>query len=114
MRFTMNAGGIPAGHYHAEFAGAESFENESDYGPAVRLKWKVIDGEHADAEASRICSQKLSRKSNLYGFVRSLKGLDVEPGEEVDLQSYVGTKGLVVVEEIDSGATRVASFLKQQ
>jgi len=113
MKFTMiDTAGVAAGGYAAEFTGAESFENE--FGPGVRLKWKVLDGEHADAEASRIVSQKLSPKSNLYRFVKSLKGTDIAAGEEVDLQSYVGIKGMIVVGETDSGATRVESFLKQQ
>ncbi|MEO2035807.1 MAG: hypothetical protein ABGZ35_27335 [Planctomycetaceae bacterium] len=105
--------GIPVGGYSAEYMGAEEFLSD-DYGPGVRLKWKVLDGEHAGAEASRIVSQKLSPKSNLYRFVKSLKGSDIGAGEEVDLQSYVGIKGLIVVEETDSGATRVGSFMKQQ
>jgi hypothetical protein len=113
MKFTMtDTTGVPAGGYAAEFLGAEAFENE--FGPGVRLKWKVLDGEHGGAEASRIVSQKLSPKSNLYRFVKSLKGDDITAGEEVDLQSYAGTRGMIVVEETDSGATRVGSFLKQQ
>ena len=113
MKFTMqNTTGVPAGPYSAEYIRAEEFEN--DYGPGIKLRFKVLDGEHAGEEATRIVSQKLSPKSNLAKFVRALKGGEIEPGEEVDLQSYVGTRGLVVVEEVDSGATRVASFLKQQ
>ena len=113
MKFTMqDTTGVPVGGYAAEFTGAEEFEN--DYGPGVRLKWKVRDGEHAGSETSRIVSQKLSPKSNLYKLVKALKGGDIEAGEEIDLQSFTGTKGMIVVEETDSGATRVASFLKQQ
>ena len=114
MRFTMQANtGIPVGNYSAEFIGAEEFNNESDYGPAVRLKFRVLDGPQVNSEVSRICSQTLSPKSNLYKFVRMLKGSDIEAGEEVDLQSYVGTRGMIVVEETDSGGTRVGSFLRQ-
>ena len=79
----------------------------------MRLVWKVLDGCHLNAEVSRICSQTLSPKSNLYKFVRMLKGSDMEAGEEVDLQIYVGTRGMIVVEETDSGGTRVGSFLRQ-
>ena len=114
MKFTMSdTTGIPVGGYSAEYVGAEEFLSD-DYGPGVRLKFKVLDGEHAAAEASRICSQKLSPKSNLHKFVKSLKGSDIAAGEQVDLQSYAGTRGMIVLEETDSGATRVGSFLKQQ
>jgi hypothetical protein len=112
MKFTMQeTTGVPVGGYRAEYIVAETFENE--YGPGVRLKWKVLDGEHTGSETSRIVSQKLSPKSNLYKFVKALKGGDIEAGEEVDLQSFAGTKGMIVVEETESKATRVASFLKE-
>lgn len=113
MKFTMqDTTGVPTGGYAAEFVGAEAFENE--YGPGVKLKWKILEGEHAGTETTRIVSQKLSPKSNLYRFVKSFEGSDIAAGKEVDLQSYAGTKGMIVVEETDSGATRVGSFLRQQ
>ncbi|MEC8554660.1 MAG: hypothetical protein VXZ82_06605 [Planctomycetota bacterium] len=113
MKFTMqDIIAVPAGGYPAEYVGAEPFENE--YGPAVKLAWKIQDGEHEGNEVSRIVSQKLSPKSNLCKFVKALKGSDIAAGEEVNLQSYVGTRGMIVVEETESGATRVGSFLKQQ
>lgn len=113
MKFTVqDNSGVPTGGYSAEFLGAEAFENE--FGPGVRLKWKILQGEHEGSEAMRIVSQKLSPKSNLYKFVKSLKGSDISAGEEIDLQSYAGVRGMIVVEETDSGATRVGSFLKQQ
>ena len=113
MKFTMTASeGIPAGGYSAEFIGAEVFKNE--YGPGVRLKWKVNDGEYAGAETSAMCSQKLSAKSKLYKFVKALKSDEITAGEEIDLQSYLGVKGLIVVVESESGATYVDSFLPHQ
>lgn len=113
MKFTMQDNtGVPVGGYAAEFAGAEAFENE--FGPGVKMKWKILNGDHQGTEATRIVSQKLSPKSNLCKFVKSLKGSDIAAGEVIDLQSYVGVRGMVVVEETDSGATRVGSFLKQQ
>ena len=113
MKLTVQANtGVPTGGYAAEYIGAEAFENE--YGEGVRLKWRILDGQHAGSEASRIVSAKLSPKSNLFKMVKALKGADLAPGEEIDLLSYIGAKGLIVVEETDSGATRVGSFLKQQ
>ena len=51
--------------------------------PVDRLKWKVLDGEHAGVDTSRICSQKLSPKTNLYKMTKMLKGADIEAGEEL-------------------------------
>lgn len=113
MKFVMqDTTGVPVGGYAAEYVGAEAFENE--FGPGVKLMWRILDGEYQGTEATRIVSQKLSPKSNLCRFVKSLKGSDIAAGEEVDLQSYVGTRGMIVVEETDSGATRVGSFLRQR
>ena len=82
-----DSAGLPDGHYPPAFIGAET---------------------------SRICSQNLSPNPNLYKFVKSIHGSDVQAGEEVDLQSYVCTKGLIVMEETDSGASHVGSLMKSQ
>jgi hypothetical protein len=84
-----------------------------DYGPAVRLIWKILAGPHAGAETSRICSQRLKKRSALGGYVKALRGgKEVEVGEKIDLTDFYGVKGLLVVEETDSGSTRVGTFLK--
>jgi len=114
MTFEMrSAAGVPAGHYPAEFVRAESFdEHANEYGPAVKLVWRVTEGEHAGEEASRICAAKLSPKSNLARFVTALNGEVIAPGATVDLLSFAGVRGLIVVDETESGATRVATFLR--
>ena len=114
MKFEMkSAAGIPAGNYEVKFSGAEPFdEHTAEYGAAVKLKWEVTAGPQAGQETSRICSAKLSPKSNLGKFVTMLNGGALEPGAQVDLDSFVGVKGLAIVEEVDSGSTRVSTFLK--
>ena len=113
MQFTMQKSeGIPAGNYSAEFIGVEEFENE--FGPGVRLKWQVNNGERTGSTTSAMCSQKLSPKSKLYQFVKAMKGDEITAGEQIDLQSYLGLKGLIVVVESESGATYVESFLPHQ
>jgi len=113
MKFTMTASeGIPAGNYSAEFIGFEELKN--DYGLAVRLKWKVIEGKYAGAEPPAVCSQKLSAKTKLHKFVKAMKGNEITAGEEIDLRSYLGMKGLIVVVESESGATYVDAFLPHQ
>lgn len=111
MKFTFTeAEGLPLGSYAAKFSAAEPFEN--DFGPGVRLVFEVLQGEHQGRKSSRICSQKLSSKSNLFKFVQSLKGSKLEPGEQVDLADYIGASGMMIVEQTDSGASRVGSFIK--
>jgi len=110
MKFTMTNDGVPVGNYPVEFTGAEEFENE--YGPGVRLKWKVTGGDQEGSEPTRIVSAKLSPKSNLFKFVSALKGSKPEAGEEIDLDSLTGIKGMAIVGETDSGATRVETFIR--
>jgi len=116
MTFEMKTGGgIPAGAYTAEFVRAEKFDQNADqYGVGVLLVWKVLEGELQGEETTRIVSAKLSPKSNLHKFVQAFRGAAVEPGENVDLQTFYGTQGMVVVEECgDGGSTRVATFLRR-
>ncbi len=113
-QFTVSsASGVPAGSYNASFAGLEAYtENSEKFGEGVLLKFKISSGEHRGEEASRICSKKFSAKSNLYKFAKAFRGNDLESGESFDFADYIGTKGMVIVEETDSGSTRVATFLK--
>jgi len=117
MIFEMNSGGgIPAAAYEAEFVRAEKYEQNADrYGLGVLLVWRVLSGELAGEEATRIVSAKLSTKSNLYKFVQALKGGPVEPGEKVDLESFYSVQGMIVVDECgdEGGSTRVATFLRR-
>lgn len=112
-QFTVTASGVPAGSYNATFLGLEAYtDNAEKFGEGVLMKWKITSGEHKDSEASRICSKKFSLKTQLYKFAKALRGSDLENGESFDFAHYVGTKGMVIVEETDSGSTRVATFLK--
>jgi hypothetical protein len=116
MTFEMKAGGgIPAGAYQAEFVRAEKFDqNAEQYGIGVLLVFKVLEGELQGEETTRIVSAKLSTKSNLHKFVQSFRGAPVEPGENIELESFYGTAGMIVVEECgDGGSTRVATFLRR-
>jgi hypothetical protein len=113
MEFVMKSGGIPVGNYQAEFISAEPFEDNNDkYGPGVLLRWRVIGGDHADEETSRIASAKLSPKSALGKLAVQLKGSKIESGERFQFDDFVGVKGLINVEETESGGTRVVTFLR--
>ena len=109
----MGSGGIPVGSYNAEFMGEEPYtENTDKYGEGVSLKWKVIGGEQDGEEAGRICSKKFSPKSNLAKFAAMLKGSKIERGEPFKFDDFVGARGSIIIEETDSGSTRVGTFLR--
>jgi hypothetical protein len=105
--------GTPPGVYQVKGCRAEAFD-EGEYGPGVKLCWGISDGEFAGEEATRICSLKLSPKSNLFKFVKALSGREPQPGEKIDLNSFADVSGSVVVEELPSGSTRVSAFIRDQ
>ncbi len=70
---------------------------QNEYGPGVKLVFEVLQGEHQGQTASRICSTKLSPKSNLFKFLQAFKGGKLEPGEQVDLLTFIGQQGMMVV-----------------
>ena len=104
---------VPSGSYAATFTAIDPFEsNVEQFGEAVILRFEIASGEYEGQEASRICSKRFSTKSNLYGFAKAMFGGELKRGDKFDFAQHIGAKGLIVVEETESGATRVATFLR--
>lgn len=115
MEFTVGSGGLPPGAYHAQFMGAEPYtEGQEKYGPGVALKFKVTTGDHANEDASRICSAKLTPKSSLGKFAVALKGSAIAAGERFNFANFVGAQGTILVEATDNGGSRISTFLRSQ
>ena len=112
MKFKVErSAGVPIGSYAAKFIEAEQAAN--DYGEAVVLKFQVTGGEHTGSIATRWCSPNLTQKSTLFQFVAAMAGRKPEAGEEIDVASFYGTPGMVVVGEAKSGnGTRVETFIR--
>jgi hypothetical protein len=113
MEFTMQSGGLPAGSYRAEFVGAEPYNDNADkYGQGVSLKWRVLEGQHAGNEVTRICSMKLTPKTALGKFAVAMKGGAIQTGERFSFASYIGVRGSLLVEATDNNGSRVAVFMR--
>jgi len=113
MEFTMQSGGLPVGSYRAEFVGAEAYrENVERFGEGVSLKWRVLDGEHAGGEATRICSAKMTQKTALGKFAVAVKGSAIATDERFSFAHYIGVQGSLLVESTDNGGSRVSVFLR--
>lgn len=111
MQFTMEAGGIPAGVYRASFIGVEIYnENADRFGQGVKLRFRVVDGPHANSETSRICSAKMTTGSALGKFAVALAGGQLSPGQSFDFAQHVNATGMIIVEATQAGGSRVASF----
>ncbi len=114
MKFQATTGGVPADIYEVEFCNIEDFESDagSQYGPAVKLTFRIQTGEFKSQLASRICSQKFGPKAALRQFAESICGQELSAGEDFDFGDHFGQTGRVVVKETDSGATRVDTFMR--
>ena len=114
-QFVMTPGGVDVGSYTVEYAGLEPYEGNEEnlkrYGPAVRLKWRVVAGDQAGAIASRICGRKMSPQSALGKFAVALKGSALQTGEAFNFDDYIGVKGSVIVEAAGDG-TKVSAFIR--
>lgn len=113
ISFTVEAGGVPAGPYQAEFILAEPFQGREEYGPALKLCWKILAGEHRDTKVDRLVSAKLKQGSHLYNFLVALHGGPLPVGQSVNLQTYYGTRGVIVVDAPEGSFSKVVSFVKQ-
>ena len=112
-KLIMGSGGIPPGAYSLELMAIEKWtENSEKYGDGVIFRFKVIGGDHDGEETSRITGSKLTPKSSLKKIAVGLKGSDIEAGEKVDFQEFIGRRYMGVVQETDSGSTRVETLLK--
>ena len=113
MEFVVTSSGVPAGSYRGEFLGAEPYQkNMEKYGEGVLLRWRVIDGPHTGSEATCICSDKLRPKSKLGQFAIAIRGSDITQGERYSFATYVGVRGSLLVETLDSGGTKVSAFYR--
>jgi hypothetical protein len=106
MFLTVSNGGPPPGHYLAKFTGIESVTHE-EYGPGVKWKWEILQGEHAGKMAARTTGTAASVKNACGKMLAGVLGRELKQGEQVDLDQLVGREFLIVVAPTEGGSTRV-------
>lgn len=104
------SGGPPAGIYRATFKDVEETEHE-EYGAGLRWVFEVETGEHAGVSATRITSPRPTPKNAAGRMISGITGQSVQAGQTLDLVPFVGKTYLVQVEEVKSGATRIATIM---
>lgn len=111
--FKVVASGVPAGNYRATFDGVEiqPANAEKGYAEGIRFKWKLLEGPHAGAIASRVTGSSPTATNACGKLIAALLGRPLALGEAIDLQSYVGKTYLIIVEQSQGGGTRVASAI---
>lgn len=111
--FTVGRGGVPAGNYTATFAGVEvQPENrERGYPPGVRWKFQIEAGPFAGQMASRITGSQSSPTNACGKMLCGLVGRPVNEGEQLDPDTYIGQRYMLVVAAGLGGGTRVEAIM---
>jgi hypothetical protein len=110
--FTVSSGGVPIGSYSGPFAGLETQpENkEKGYAPGIRWKFTVDAGPHVGQIASRITGNTPSPTNACGKMLSGLIGRALKEGEQIDPDTYIGKRYLLVVAAGPGGGTRVEAI----
>jgi hypothetical protein len=111
--FTVSTGGVPAGSYTGTFAGVEAQpENkEKGYPPGIRWKFTVDAGPYAGQATSRVTGPSPSPVNGCGKMLSGLLGRGLSPGEQIDPDSFVGQRYMLVVAAAPGGGTRVEAVV---
>jgi hypothetical protein len=106
-----HGGGPPAGHYRCEFLGVKQATHE-EYGAGLRFEFRVLDGPHAGAVASRTTSARPTPGNAGGRLISQITGANLAGGQKVSLRDCVGRTFLVIAEPTKSGTgTRIGSVI---
>jgi hypothetical protein len=91
---------IEEGEYPAQLAKVE--ELEMSFGPTIKMTFSLLDEDNRGTEVSGLASKAMSPKAKLRGWVEGMLGRALEKGEEIDLESLIGTKVMLYVSVSDT------------
>ena len=97
------------GNYDANFAGVEEKVSKAgdDY-----LRWTFgVRTDGTEREVTGVSSIKTGPSSKAYGWLSGILGRKPAPDEEIDAESMIGNRCLVVVEVNDDGFGNVTDVL---
>jgi hypothetical protein len=100
---------VPPGQYRGKFAGCSKSKPHPDYGEGFVLDWTITAGKYAGERIGRVVGTRPTVKNAFGKLLRGLLGRQPQPAEDVDLDVLVGKEYWLMVEESDSGSTRVGS-----
>jgi hypothetical protein len=111
LRFRESKYGVPAGIYKARFVNVKENQHE-EYGPGLEWQFEVIEGAFAGKLSSRTTAPEPTLKNSCGRMLQALSRGKYVPGQEVDIDPFVGQAFQIVVEQNSSGSgTRVGSVL---
>ncbi|HAD71349.1 MAG TPA: hypothetical protein DCF94_04910 [Gammaproteobacteria bacterium] len=111
----------PAGVYQGIYDGCEDYqsgdpERDSAYKEAVKWRFTVSAGEFKNSAIGRITPKVPTSKNATGRIIRGLcgSGNPHDPSKVFDDTPYIGNRYQIIVEDTDSGYTRVASCIPVQ
>lgn len=110
MKLKVSRSDVPKGNYIAKFVGVEPFQaKDQQYGPGLKWKWQIDQGQHAGQVASRVTGDSPSPKNSCGAILSGLVGKALQADEEIEPDQCVGRSYLIIVAESKNGGTRVES-----
>lgn len=106
---------IPADIYPAKLVSIT--EGDGDFGKYFKLEFEITDGSYSGEKRTIIASDKLSRGqkggSKLLGILETLTGKQLDFDQEIDLESYLGSKcRILVAEAVTKGDIQIQNVEK--
>ena len=103
---------VPSGTHQATFEGVEATSHD-EYGPGIRWRFRIDEGEYADKVVSRTTTD-VATLNNLCGrFLAMVAGCSIQEACEQDTDAFVGVIGTIAVEPLTSGeGVRVSEFVR--
>lgn len=81
---------VDEGEYVVELAAVES--RDGKFGPALDFRFRIVDGEFANTEVTGLVSASLQPGNKLDKYLRALGINTLEVGQELDVESLVGSR----------------------
>jgi len=109
----VTAGGVDPGNYVATFAGVESqaADPTRKFGAGLRWKFCIESGPQAGQVASRITGLTPTTKNGAGKILRGLLNRDLQQGESIDPDQFIGKRYTIIVQAGPQGGSRVEVIL---
>ena len=102
--------GVPAGQYTATFSAIEKSKHV-EYGEGLIWKFVIHGGQYDGQTAQRMTGPHPTLKNGCGKMLKGITGSVPSIGNEVELDMFIGSKFLILVEDADTGGTRIATVL---
>jgi hypothetical protein len=100
--FKVDSSGLPlieAGEYPTAFTGWEL--KSTQFGESVQLNFTLQDEKNKGTVVGALMRAKITPNTKLGTFVSALMGKELEIDSEIDLDTFLGTKGTVKVKTVN-------------